>query len=419
MAGHAIDAAHVRALARSVRGACAALRAMPASERAAGIARAARLLVDADGALGAGLRSELAASTGLTPPLIEHGLRTTLASFEGDALVALLEQHAPGTSSECGPLAATLRDTRGQAPEYVAGVVLAGNVFSAAARPLLLPLLCGTGVIAKASHRDDALPRALQRALSAADARLGRACAVLTFAHDAQALQDALLHEADVVSAYGSDATIDAIAARLSPGTRLLAHGHGLGAIVVARQGLSNEDAARELAKRAALDVAAYDQRGCLSPHFALVEAGAAVDGRAFAHLIAQALDSLERALARGALPADAAAAQLQWRGVAAAVGELHHAGRWAVSYEADRPLRPSPGYRNLAVYDCPDIASARTRLSSLGPHLKALGVAGTDAHQQLGGLAPYMCELGAMQTPPLEARLDGLHPLGGLCSLP
>ena len=31
-----------------------------------------------------------------------------------------------------------------------------------------------------------------------------------------------------------------------------------------------------------------------------------------------------------------------------------------------------------------------------------------------LADLAPYVCEAGQMQTPPLEARLDGLDPMAG-----
>jgi hypothetical protein len=54
-------------------------------------------------------------------------------------------------------------------------------------------------------------------------------------------------------------------------------------------------------------------------------------------------------------------------------------------------------------------------RLAALGPHLKALAIAAPHVPSQLRSLAPYLCEPGAMQTPPLDAALDGLHPLAGL----
>jgi hypothetical protein len=335
------------------RTAAAIVRAWPVEQRAEAIARAARLLLDEGAALGAELRHALAGSTGLSAQVIELGLHATLSLFERDALCALLAR-AP-------------RDAN-RVPE-LATVILAGNVFSAAARPLLLPILCGVGVLAKTASTDDALPRSLARALAAVDAQLGAACAVVSFPHGASALTRELLQQAELVSVYGSDQTVSAVCANVPAGARVLAHGHGLGAIFIARETLVSASAGRELAERVALDVAAYDQRGCLSPHAALVEAGGAVNACALAQQIANALAALEPALPRGPLPHDVAAAQLQWRGVAAALGELYARERYAVSYEGARPLRPSPGHRNLSVHDCPDLGAARARLSRLGLH--------------------------------------------------
>jgi hypothetical protein len=383
---------------RALRGAARRLRAVPLEARAEAIAEAARLLLIETSPLGSELRCALRESTGLSAPVVEHGLRSTLESFELDALLSL---HA---------------SQRERAQPELAVAVLAGNVFSAAARPLLLPLLCGTALLAKASSADDALPRGLTRALAAADARLAEACAVLSFAHGNSALDAALLRQAEVVSVYGSDETLAAVRAALPSGSRLLAHGHGLGAIFIAAEALGSATAAHALAVSAARDIAAYDQRGCLSPHAVLVQPGGALDGCGFAHVLGAALADLQHELPRGAVPDAATATQLQWRGVAAALGELQQGATWAVSYEGQRPLRPSPGYRNVAVYDCEDLAMLRARLSALGHHLKALGIAGAAAHRSLASLAPYVCEVGAMQTPPLHIHLDRLHPLEGFC---
>lgn len=125
---------------------------------------------------------------------------------------------------------------------------------------------------------------------------------------------------------------------------------------------------------------------------------------------------ALARELPRGKVPQGAAAEQLQWRGVAAALGDLHASADCAVSHEGAAALRSSPGYRNIAVYECADLAAMRNRLLPLGPHLKALGIAGADAAHALSDLAPYVCEVGAMQSPPLATALDRLHPLEGFC---
>jgi hypothetical protein len=60
-------------------------------------------------------------------------------------------------------------------------------------------------------------------------------------------------------------------------------------------------------------------------------------------------------------------------------------------------------------------------RLAPLGAHLKALGVAGPiDARRGLAAmlpapLAPLVSNVGAMQTPPVDALSDGIDPFSGL----
>lgn len=389
----------IHALRSGLHRAAEALRAMPLQARASAIAKAARQLLDEQSALGAELREALLLSTRLSLPVIEYGLHTTLKLFEPETLLALYATR----SGERLPRAVV--------------TVLAGNVFSAAARPLLFPLLCGTPVLAKAASADDVLPRYLKCALHEADPRLGDACAVTTFSRGERHLERALLEDAELVAIYGSDETIADLRPRLSAKTSIVARGHGLGAMFISRGCLTGQPAARALAARAAIDVAAYDQRGCLSPHVAIVEAGGNVDARQFAGLLAEALDAASNELPRGTVEAPDAAAELQWRGVSAALGELRRGASWAVSFEGQAPLRASPGYRNLAVYECTDLEGLRARLAPLGKHLKALGVAGASARRELTSLAPYVCPLGNMQTPPLDCPLDGLHPLHGYCS--
>jgi hypothetical protein len=392
------DAPVIIELRAAVRRAGPELRATSVEARAAAIERACASLIDRSSARGRGLRAALEASTGLSSASIEHGLLTTLGAFRQDGLLALLASRP-----------------RSQPAPELATVVLAGNVFSAAARPLLFPLLCGCPVLAKAAAHDDALPRALQRALASVDPALGAACAVVAFSRDDAEQRAALLDGAELLSVYGDDATITELRASVPAGTVVVAHGHGLGVAFVAGDVLDSQQHARVAASMLARDVAAYDQRGCLSPHAVFVQRGKACDGKRFAKLLADELDALAASWPRGTLPAAAAADQLQWRGVAAATCELHARESCAVSYAGELPLRASPGYRNVAVHDVADVAALRARLAPLSVQLKALGVA--SAGKDLAALAdaaPYVCAIGSMQEPPLDAALDGLHPLTG-----
>jgi hypothetical protein len=225
-----------------------------------------------------------------------------------------------------------------------------------------------------------------------------------------------------VASVHGSDRTVQSIQKQLPAGCRLIAHGHGLGAIYLPAASLCDERSAALLAKRAALDVAAYDQRGCLSPHFIYVQKGSRVTAGRFAQLLAeQGLSTLGKRLPRGGLSVGAAAGQMQWRGVAAARGALYEGRDFAVSFEGRQEPRPSPGYRNVGVYECAGVQELVRALLPLGAHLKALGVGG-DAGQRSriaaslpAPLAPRICPAGRMQRPPLDAPADGRHPLEGL----
>ena len=60
----------------------------------------------------------------------------------------------------------------------------------------------------------------------------------------------------------------------------------------------------QSVVKRAAADVTAWNQCGCLSPHVIYVEEGGAVNGETFADLLARELEALEATHPRGPLSA-------------------------------------------------------------------------------------------------------------------
>lgn len=402
-------AQRVRAVVERAMATGPGLRALDVERTLRALAQAARGVADPDTALGAHARDALVASTGLTASMVDWALATNVAPDDLDASLRRLAAGLAWPASEHDVLVA---------PPRLAVTILAGNVFTAALRAVAVPLLCGAPVVVKASSRDDVFPRLLKRALAAADAEVAPALEVLTFPGGPGPLEDALLAEADVVSVYGADATVRSIRARASPTTRVVGHGHGLGVVYVEAAALPSIDHAHQVAEEIALDVAAFDQRGCLSPHAVWVQRGGAVDGLGLAHLLADhGLARLADTLPRGALPTDAASAQLQWRGVAAARGTLLERDGYAVSHEGDAALRVSPGWRNVAVHDAEHVDDFAARVQPLGAHLKAVGVAGSvDARRQVARtlrptLAPRISPVGRMQTPGLGSLADGALP--------
>jgi hypothetical protein len=396
----------VRTLAARLREAGSALRALSFDARAEAIGRAAARLADPHDVLGAEAREALGASSEHAPAMVEWALATTLADDVSGSLRALCETWAPQTR---GLIAQ---------PARLAAVVLAGNVFTAGFRALALPLVVGAPTLVKASSRDDVFPRLFARALAAVEPRLGDALGIATFPGGDEACEAALFEHADSVSVYGSDATIAAVRLRLPPGVAFAGHGHGVGAAYVPYSALDDLDVARDAATRLALDVAAYDQRGCLSPHVVFVARSGRVVPREFSRLLAdEGLAPLARSLPRGALPMDLGAQQLQWRGLGVVRGELFEGDGFAVSYEADGPLRLSPGYRNVLVLECGDPRELARRVGPLGVHLKALGVGGDAARRAEIArtldvpLAFCVSALGTMQTPGLGGPADAVDP--------
>ncbi len=284
---------------------------------------------------------------------------------------------------------------------------MAGNVFTACVRAVVTPLLFGVPVMIRASSRDDALVQALVAAL---DPPFDDAALVVSFLRDDVSRTQAFLSHADTVHVYGSDAAVHDVRASAPPHTLVVPHGHGLGVgFAVGR--------ATDAADAFALDVAAYDQRGCFSPHVVYVTR----DKDDFAMALFDALEPLQRRLPRGPVPEHILSAQMQWRGSVAALGTLHEAPHFAVGVEHDTPLSAGPGWRNVLVREVADEVGFLDQIRPIGPHLKAIGVAGEDpaaVARMLAyapGLVPRICRAGTMQTPPFDLHAEGLEPWHGL----
>ena len=347
------------------------------------------IVANHDTRIGSEAQRAIEESSRLSPPMVRWALETSLAP---DRLASLTE------------LAATLED---HTPRALASIVTAANVCTAAVPAISVALTARVPVFIKASSRDDALPRAFASALREVDEELARAVRVASFPGGTRSLEDPLFQAADVVIAYGNDSTLDAIAARLDGGTAFVRHGHGFGIGFVARE------VPGDSALAFALDVAAYDQRGCLSPHAIFVERGGALDASALALALAEREDTLPR----GRLDEHAHIAQAQWRGVAVATEELIDGGAWSVAHGANR-FRVSPGHRNVTVVE---VNGAADCFSALGPDavaVKAVGVAGSERTREAMRCrwpGARVCPAGRMQLPPLCARADGHGPTDGL----
>ncbi len=293
-------------------------------------------------------------------------------------------------------------------------IILAGNVFTACLQPFAMALGVGIPIICKPASEQWAFPWLFRRALQHVEPDLAEALGIVTFSRNDVEMMDAFLDSAMLAVVYGGDDTIRMVRRKAPATCRLVEHGHGISLAYLDQHSLHD----RTLAKELALDIAAYDQHGCLSPQVVWLEAGApAAHKYEFLTSLHEELSRLEMLLPRGPLDEGAAAAQMQWRGVAVCIAQLFEASAHAIAYSPNGDLDSGPGFRNILVCDCAGPEEFTRLIAPYGAHLKQVGLACSPqvARQILETLAPNqsprLCPVGQMQKPPFTGYTEGLHP--------
>lgn len=358
----------------------------------------------------------LPAATGFSPPVVREGLALALAPWTAAALEALAGAEV-GDSSE-------RVDDAGRRSLHAGfettAVVLGGALPTPTLPALLFPLVLGSPVLAKRSHHDPVTPDVVARTLAALDPGLGACLEIVTFDRADDPTLEALL-AARCVVATGGDATIGSLAARVVPPRRFVGHAHRTSVAVVGPEALSGE-ALVETARDLALDVALWDQLGCLSPVsvYTIGEPGA----DAMAEALSESLARISVRLPRGRVSKAAEAAIAQARSEAemrAAAGSrvsLHAGDDHTVVREADARPRPMPLHRFVRVVPVAGAGDLPSALSPFGPHLAGVAAAGFGAaHGEISRLlveagASRVCAPGRLQQPPLAWHHDGQPPL-------
>src|SRR5208282_5162337 len=298
------------------------------------------------------------------------------------------------------------------------GFVMAGNVAGAGLHEVAIALLGGAGLIIKTASREPFFFDEFARTLAEENPAIGGRVSVLNWSRDNDDLVAALRADADLIVAYGDDATIS----RLGGSTGLIGFGSRLSGAVVTRSALLKPDAS-EIARNLARDVTLFEQLGCLSPHHVFVESDRESDMIRFAGSLAAAM----RALADRLPPSsdleleDAAALRsvreiARWRAIAGDPLEIIEGPglSWAVIVDRDARFTASPGLRCVNVSMFRDAADLRARLAPAAGRLEAFAIAGdgeeaASLRAVLGNAGvSYLAAPGAMQSPPLTWRHGG-----------
>jgi hypothetical protein len=406
----------------ALRDAGRGLRRRPARETLDGLCRVLDGWSDPDSSWRKQLALALPSAAGFSPENVREGLARGLAGWNGASLRALVESEIGSAAIDGGGArGAADRDAGGMRIASGFGVtslVLAGSIPMPTLLALVAPLALRSPVLARCAARDPVTAPLVARSVAEVDAKLGACVDVVTFPSSDAASMSALLG-ADCVVATGSDATVAEIAARVAPPRRLVAYGHRL-SLAVLGDAATRGDALVRAADGLALDVALWDQLGCLSPVAIYVVSADATASDRVAAALASALEAAERRWPRGPLEPGAAARFTQERDAAelrAAAGHgvaLHGGARFAVVCEADATPRPAPLHRFVRVHPLADRAELARVVGPLGAHLAGVAVAGLGeegpaiARDLARAGASRICAPGQLQAPPLHWCHDG-----------
>jgi hypothetical protein len=240
---------------------------------------------------------------GFSKATLQKGLDNFFHQLTPENFHALLEQelgHGQRLDKfvESSSGKGTMRAGMAVGPELLVHIA-AGNLPCPAFMSLVLGLLTRSAQFIKCAHGAAFLPRLFAHSIYEADAKLGACLEMADWRGGNAELEAALFAGADCVTATGSDETLAAIRMRVPAKTRFLGYGHRVSFGFVAGEVLSGFYA-KQIVARAADDVVAWNQLGCLSPHVIYVQTGGAVFPERFAELLAEELEQREAVEPRG-----------------------------------------------------------------------------------------------------------------------
>ncbi len=371
-----------------------ALRERPADEVLGSLARLFDAFADHDSPAREALASVLPATTGFSAEMVREGLARGFDSWTGAALRELAAAEMGGTKG--------LASTRGF---DVAAVVLAGAIPMPVLLSVAAPLLLRTPVLVKPSRHDPVSAGIVRDTLASIDTGLADCLESLRFEGELQGACLTALCGADAIEVNGSDATVATVRAQARDCT-VIAHGHKLSVAAL------GPEAGADACERLALDIALWDQLGCLSP-IAVYPVGTADPSEA----LAEALTRAEACWPRGRTPLASVAAaereldQARMRGAKVLSGRT---GSFNIVRELDAVPRLAPLHRFLRIHPVADADALLDALRPLQPHLACVALEGLGSSEpalatacaELG--ASRVCAPGEMQSPPLGWRRGG-----------
>lgn len=373
------------------------------------------------------------AATGFAHATLVRGLDTFFQELTRENLHNLIVQEL-GHAHRLDEMCSTAAEAKQQRAAMVRGPellvhVAAGNIPNSTLLSIILGLLTRSAQFVKCSRGASFLPRLFAHSLYETDAKAASCLEIAEWRGGDASLEEPLFAEASFVTATGSDETLASVQQRLPKSVRFLGYGHRVSFGYITH-GVLSGFGVKKIVARAAEDVIAWNQQGCLSPHLIYVETGGSVSPDLFAEKLAEELSRCEGEEPRGEISVEEAATVsarrdfYRVRATASSETQLWSSESstvWTVVYEADPRFQLSCLNRFIYVKAVAGLDDALNHADAVRGQVSTVGIAAHDDEAQALAtrLARWgvtrVCPLGQMQNPPLTWRHDGRPALGDL----
>ena len=237
--------------------------------------------------------------------------------------------------------------------------------------------------------------------------------AVVYFPRTADDVARQMSASADVRIAWGGREAVETVAGYPSRyDAETVIFGPKLSMAVIARKDLQDEQEARKLARRVAVDVSIFDQTGCASPHNVYIERNGTVSPEQFCELLKEAMRKTEIQIPKPAMSAEQVSAIHSIRSVYDFCGKVY--GSETMSYTIlldEEPASHKPVYsRVIFVHVVDDINDA---LAFVNEDIQTIGISSVSERMRL--FASSAAVQGAMRFPLIGRMLNFEMPWDGI----
>ncbi|MEU9106082.1 acyl-CoA reductase [Streptomyces xanthophaeus] len=299
------------------------------------------------------------------------------------------------------------------APVGLVAHIAPGNAVTVAPLSIVEGLLAGNVNVLKASSGDTLLTQHLMAELAALDptGALAARIVVLRFPSSRQEWLRLMCAPADAVAVWGGEAAVEAVAAHVPAGCRLVEWGHRISFAYLTADAWSDAGTLSALAD----DVCLHEQQACSSPQVVYLDTEDEEEVFAFAGRFAEVLATRPPAAAPASEadgPDPAEEAELTTTELVARLEEhlgltrvfAAPDGSWRVMADTRSPLTASPLHRSVWVKPLPRKRLVAT-LRPMRRYLQTAGLAGSPT--DIAELSRTALAAGVTRVTPVGAMLD------------